>query len=435
MWVLAGFAPQAMLGATMDYRLLVKVPLFDEMPVSQLQELASQARAVELAPGALLFEEGDRGECFYIVHEGELEVFQMLEAQEERILAVRRQGEWVGELALLNPDELRTASVRARSAAKLWEIRREQFDAVMQRLPQLAYKLIRGLSARMTAAQEATIRDLRQKNAELVRAYEDLKAAQAQIIEKERLERELEVARDIQMSILPHQLPHLPGYDFGARMVPARAVGGDFYDLIQLTDNEVAVLVGDVTGKGVPAAIFMAQIHALLHAGARLLPDPIGVLQWVNDQLLESGGSMLFATVLYGILDRRTGEFAFARAGHEPPILALSGGETEVVPWTVGQPLGLLEDPDLEEQRMTIPPEASLLIYSDGVNDSCNPAGESFGRDALAQVFGRLHGSPGQAVCDRLWETLLSFQGDAPQFDDVTLVAIHSLAGGTAPRR
>jgi serine phosphatase RsbU (regulator of sigma subunit) len=287
----------------------------------------------------------------------------------------------------------------------------------------------------MTAAQDATIQDLRQKNAELVRAYEELKAAQAQIIEKERLERELEVARDIQMSILPHQLPQLPGYDFGARMVPARAVGGDFYDLIQLTDNEVAVVVGDVTGKGMPAAIFMAQIHALLHAGARLFADPKGVLRWVNGQLLEAGELTLFATVLYGILDRRTGQLAFARAGHEPPILALAAGGTEIVPWSAGQPLGLLEDPDLEEQRLTIPPGASLLIYSDGANDSLNPAGESFGRGALAEHFGVLYGSPAQAVCDRLWETLVSFQGDASQFDDVTLVAIHSLGDGTAPRR
>jgi serine phosphatase RsbU (regulator of sigma subunit) len=419
----------------MDYRLLAKVPLFDEMPMSQLQELASQAHAVELTAGTLLFEEGDPGECFYVVLDGELEVFQMLEAGEERVLAVRRQGEWIGELALLNPDHRRTASIRARSAAKLWEIRRELFDAMIERQPGLACKLIRGLSARMTAAQDATIHDLRQKNAELVRAYEELKAAQAQLIEKERLERELQVARDIQMSVLPHQLPQLPGYDFGAQLVPARAVGGDFYDLIQLTDDEVAVLVGDVTGKGVPAAIVMAQIHALLHAGAHLFPDPIGILRWVNDQLLESGESTLFATVLYGILDRRTGQFAFVRAGHEPPILALTSGRTQVVPWSVGQPLGLLEDPDLEEQRITIPPGASLLIYSDGVSDTSSPDGERFGREALAEHFGVLYGSPAQVVCDRLWEELVSFQRDDPQFDDVTLVAVHSLGSGIAPGR
>ncbi len=412
---------------------MAQISLFKDLPHSELQHLAAEMRVVELAPETILFREGDPGDRIYIVLEGQIEVFQAMGEKEERIIAVRGGGDFIGEMGLLNPDGLRTASVRSKGRVKLWEMTRADFDGLIQRQPGLAYELARVLSVRMTAAQARVIQDLMEKNLELTRAYEELKAAQAQIVEKERLERELEVARDIQMSILPRQLPELPGFDFGARMVPARAVGGDFYDLIQLTDDEVAIVVGDVTGKGVPAAIFMAQIHALLHAGAGLFSEPHEVLRWVNRQLLVSGRLTLLATVLYGILDCRTGEFSFARAGHEPLVVGVSGGDVHLIPWDVGQLLGLLDDPILDEGTVTIPSGGTLLLYSDGITDGRSPEGEDFGRDKLMERFGTLTGRPAQDVCDGLWRMLVAFQGDAPQFDDVTLLAVHSTAQGQTP--
>ena len=413
---------------TMDLRLLAEMPLFRELPPSELEHLVTRLRVVELPPETVLFREGERGDCFYVVLEGELEVFHAVGAEGERILAVRGRGEFIGELSLLNPDGLRTAGVRSRGPARLWEMERVQFDELIQRQPSLAYEMTRVLSARMTAAQSGTIRDLEDKNLQLIRAYEELKAAQAQIIDKERLERELQVAHDIQMSLLPQTLPRLPGYEFGARIIPERAVGGDFYDVIDLDSDAVAILVGDVTGKGVPAAIFMAQIHALLHAGIGLCSQPREALLWVNQQLFAIGASSLFATVLCGILDLKTAEFAFARAGHEPPLLVLAGGEVCQVAWDLGQPLGLLEDPVLDEQTVTIPPGGVLLLYSDGLTDGRNPQGEDFGRERLMDTLGGLADHPAQDVCNGLWQALTAFQGDAPQFDDVTLVAVRARA-------
>jgi serine phosphatase RsbU (regulator of sigma subunit) len=402
------------------------VPLFQELPAPEVERLTDELRLVRLAPGEILFREGDPGDRFYVLAAGEVEIYQALGRSEERIIAVRSTGDFIGELSLLNRDGLRTAGVRAREAVQLWEMRHSQFDALIQRQPTLAYELARVLSARLTAAQTETIRDLTEKNEELIRAYEELKAAQAQIIEKERLERELQLAHDIQMSILPRSLPQFAGYDFGAYIAPARFVGGDFYDMVALDADRAAIIVGDVSGKGVPAAIFMAQIHSLLHAASGLFSQPCDALQWVNRQLHAMGEVSLFATVLYGVLDRRTSQFTFARAGHERPILSQAGTDPVQADWGLGQPLGLLEDPVLDEQRIDIPRGSMLLIYSDGVTDSRNPDGQVYGLEMLLEKLNSLMGSPAQQLCDDLWQTLVAFQGSGQQFDDVTLFAVCS---------
>src|SRR3712207_3101439 len=142
-------------------------------------------------------------------------------------------------------------------------------------------------------------------------------AAQQQIIEKQRLEHELQLAYEIQTSILPRVLPQLQGYDFGATMVPARVVGGDFFEFVELGDDRVGIAVGDVTDKGMPAAIFMAQTHALLRAEAVRSAAPHEVLRCVNRHVVEMNAAGLFVTMLYGVLDRASASFSYARAGHE----------------------------------------------------------------------------------------------------------------------
>jgi sigma-B regulation protein RsbU (phosphoserine phosphatase) len=411
----------------MPYRLLAQVPLFKNLPGAELKRLSTELRVEELPPGSVLFEEGECGDFFYIIREGEFEVLQAVGTPEERVIAVRGPGDFFGELSLFNPDGRRTATVRSKGKAKLWEMSRDEFEELIQRQPTMAYEMAHMLSERLTAAQTATIQELQEKNQQLSQAYEELKAAQAQIIEKERLERELQVAREIQMSILPKGLPQLAGYSFCARIVPARAVGGDFYDLIALSPHQVGIMVGDVTDKGVPAAIYMAQAHALLHAGADPSLTPGEVLQRANRQFLAIGQSALFVTVLYGVLDSRTGEFSYARAGHELPLLRLPTGEVRLSPLNTGQPLGIWDHPMLDEQVMAIPVDGTLLLYTDGITDWQNTAGERFGRERLEERLAAMNGRAAGEVCGGLWQALLSFQGDGPQFDDATLVMVRSI--------
>ena len=409
----------------MDGAFLAQLPLFQGLPRAELDRLAATMRILDLAGDAVLFCEGDPGDSFYIVLEGQVNVFQAVSG-EDRLLAVRGAGELIGEMSLLNRDGLRTASVRAKETARLWEMPHAQLDELIRSQPQLAYDLTRMLSARLTHSMQRTIEDLQSKNVELARAYQELEAAQAQIIEKEKLERELQLAHDIQMSILPQSLPQVNGYDFGARMVPARAVGGDFYDLIPLDEQNVGVVIGDVVGKGVPAALYMAQTHALIHVAADLYSTPGGVLRRVNRQLVTMGAPGQWVTVLYGVLDTASGRFGYARAGHELPLVGVTEGQVWVAPLDAGQPLGLFEEPAIDERVVSIPPGGSLLLSSDGFVDAQNPQGEGFGRERLLKSFAQLVAQPAQKVCDSLWHVLEEYQGCCDQFDDVTLFSVRS---------
>jgi sigma-B regulation protein RsbU (phosphoserine phosphatase) len=327
-------------------------------------------------------------------------------------------------MSLLNPDGLRTASIRASGAARLWEMTRAQFEELIRRQPSLAYEVAQVLSARLTASQRATIRDLQEKNRQLQKAYRELEAAQALIVEKERLEKELQVARQIQMSVLPTSLPCLPGLAFAAQMVPARAVGGDFYDVMALGPGRVGIAVGDVAGKGVPAALFMTQVQALLHARADEVSPPAEVLAWVNRQVLSRGAAELFVTVIYGILDGESRRFVYARAGHEVPMLAVPGGKVQSAPFDPGQPLGLWEGSLLDEQAITLPAGSSLLLYTDGAADTRDAAGTSFGGERLRAALSGVAGSSAAAICDAVWQAVDAHRGDEPAYDDVTLVAV-----------
>jgi sigma-B regulation protein RsbU (phosphoserine phosphatase) len=171
-----------------------------------------------------------------------------MDTPNERLVAVRGVGQFIGEMSLLNPDGLRTASARVRREAHLLELSRDDFNALLKREPSLAYEMLSVLSRRLREAHNASISELTEKNRQLTMAYEELKAAQEQIIEKKTLERELEQAREIQISMLPTLLPKLAGFDVGARMVPARMVGGDFY-VIRLGPDNLGIVIGDVAGK------------------------------------------------------------------------------------------------------------------------------------------------------------------------------------------
>jgi sigma-B regulation protein RsbU (phosphoserine phosphatase) len=216
------------------------------------------------------------------------------------------------------------------------------------------------------------------------------------------------------------------GFDFGARTRPARAVGGDLFDFIQLDENTVSLMVGDVAGKGMPAAIFMAQTLALLRAECRKEASPAEVLRRVNQHLLQLNRAELFVTGLLGRLELDTGRLVYARAGHEVPLLAQVGGPAVDLPRSRGQPLAVFEEVELDEAEVEIPPGGALLIFTDGINDARAPNGASYGATRLKEAVGleAADGCAAQLLCDRLLTRVTAFQRDAPQHDDITLVAI-----------
>ena len=405
--------------------LLSRIPLFADLPENELETLVRSLTVVELKPRDILFREGDVGEHLYVIVDGALEILRAAGTTDELLLNVIGQGEYLGDMALIMPGGQRTATVRARTDATLLVMSRQEFDDLIMHYPILAYSMVRVTSQRLDATNTATFRDLTEKNRQLQKAYDELKAAQELIIEKERLERELQVAAEIQVSILPDVLPTNPCFDFGARIDPARQVGGDFYDVFPVGENKMAILIGDVADKGVPSAIFMARVHALIMAEADSLPTADGVLRKVNEHVTRLEKSTQFVTALYGILDCATGDFDYARAGHEPPLL-LSPEGIQRLPHGPGMALGLWEEIALDVGRVRLAPGSSLLLFTDGMTDCRNPAGEAFGLERIQDAFLELRGLPAQEVCDRLLKTLFDYQQGSKQDDDVTLVAIHA---------
>jgi sigma-B regulation protein RsbU (phosphoserine phosphatase) len=219
----------------------------------------------------------------------------------------------------------------------------------------------------------------------------------------------------------------MEGFDFGARMEPARAVGGDLYDFIQLDRDTMGISIGDVSDKGVPAAIFMALYCSLLRVEAPYATSPGEALRRVNQHLLGMSETGMFVTGLYGVLNRITREFSYARAGHHVPILFDDFGKEMAINRDQGQILGFFPDPDLDIQTVVIPQGSTLLLYSDGMIDAIDKNNQLLGEDRLKELIRDNQGEPAQGLCEKIINDIQLLQGENPQFDDMTLVALQSI--------
>jgi serine phosphatase RsbU (regulator of sigma subunit) len=404
--------------------ILRRISLFDSVEENALPELARSLEFIRFDAGRILFYENDPGDCFYIIVEGNLEIIKAFGSPEEMLLNVLESGSFIGEMSMFDLEGRRSATVRTRVATTLLKMSHDSFRALLHRQPDLALEITRQLSLRLRNTDNEIIHGLQEKNRQLAAAYAELQAAHIQIVEKERLERELQVAREIQESILPQTLPVISGIDLGVMMHPARAVGGDLYDLIALKDNRLGVVIGDVSDKGVPAAIFMALARSLLRAEASRMAQPVAVLREVNRHLLDMNTAGLFITVIYGVLDCEHRRFTFVRAGHEIPFFFRKDGTEIFTGSGHGQVLGLFDDVVLEELCITLPPGSRIVLYTDGATDAINPDNQRFGRERLRESM-RCHGpSSAQDFCKAMFETIAQFQDGAPQADDMAMVVI-----------
>lgn len=408
----------------MKETLFIRIPLFKNLSKLDLFQLIHELPSETYKAGSFIFRENERGDSLFILMEGKLEIVLAPNTPDEMLLRVCNPGECVGEMSLIMPEGIRTASARVKEDSLVRVMTREKFNQLLQRYPQIAYSMVEIMSERLDTSNEAAFNDLVAKNHALQKAYDELKEAQAQIIEKERMERELQVAAEIQLSILPDVLPDTEEFSFGARILPARQVGGDFYDIFELKDNRIGVLIGDVADKGVPSALFMARAHALIMAEADIAISAKEVLQLVNNHITRLQKSTQFVTVLYGILDLKTRLFSYARAGHEPPLLLHPDGSVERLPHSAGMALGLWDPITVDEREITLASGDTLIMYTDGMTDCRNPEGAAFGLDRIKTLLSELTKLNAQQISDKLLETLQVYQNGAKQDDDVTLVAI-----------
>jgi serine phosphatase RsbU (regulator of sigma subunit) len=243
---------------------------------------------------------------------------------------------------------------------------------------------------------------------------------------RERVEQELHVARRIQQASLPEAVPALEGWDISPNYRPAREVGGDFYDFLELEDGRLGLVVGDATGKGVPAALVMSTTCGMLRAVTQASDySPGEVLQRVNEALATRIPANMFVTCFYGVLDPKSGSFAYANAGHDLPYVRRGGDAEELM--ARGMPLGLMPGMTYEEKERVLEAGEAALFYSDGLVEAHNPEGEMFGFPRLQTLVAE-H-AQGEPLVDYLMEELYSFTGEGwEQEDDITLVTLQRVA-------
>jgi len=252
----------------------------------------------------------------------------------------------------------------------------------------------------------------------------------AEIQERERIEQELQVARQIQQALLPEMTPELYGWQLATYYKPAREVGGDFYDFLELEDRHLGLVVGDATGKGMPAALVMATTRGMLRAVAQCLDSPGEVLARVNDALYPDIPSEMFVTCFYAILDPKSGTLSYANAGHDLPYL-WHGGDAEELR-ARGMPLGLMPEMTYEEKEVVLREGDSVLFYSDGLVEAHDPHYEMFGFPRLGALIAQ-HDEE-RSLVDSLLEELYSFTGEGwEQEDDITLLTLRSSATLSMP--
>ncbi len=396
------------------------------LSTEDVAELNKVAVWREYPSGTVVCKEGELEHTFYVIESGMVSVTRRLNDDSDQVLGVLRDGQFFGEMGLLD-DVPRAATIRTMTTCSLIELSEETFDALVARNPAVGVTLLKGITRSLRDTDRRAMTELEQKNKELARALEELKAAQAELLQQERLKRDLEIASKVQRSILPAQLPAIPGFEFSVQSRPAREVGGDFYDIIEVSDDTFALVVADVSGKSWQAAIFMAIVRALLLREASEHLSPAETMQKIHSQIMKTSTAEMFVTMFYGLVNTKDNRMCFVRAGHDRPILYRAMTRSMELLSPPGRFIGLWPELIIEEAETTLQPGDCLVCYSDGVPDARNAQGDVFGLDRLLAVVGAKGHLSTSELSAAIIESLDNFTGDTPQTDDITVLLVKAI--------
>ncbi len=423
-------------------RMLRGTSSFAAISAEDLSRIAASCTVDSASPGQALFRQGDPGTWAYLILEGEVAI-EVEDGGTEITVAVIAPGEFVGEIAAFASTP-RTATVRARTEARLLRIEQTVVRRHLASSPETSMAIIADLGRRLqnlnstlatlTRAADALAKGefdpsmlnaLRSQASRFAHFADVFERMAEELLNKRALAVEMRTAKDIQSAMLPDGGPcaPLPGVALAAAMVPARHVGGDFYDYFALDDRRLAIAVGDVSGKGVPAALFMAIAKTVLRTVARAGGGAAEVLSATNAALVTDNREAMFVTVGLAIIDAQTGEADIASAGHEEMYLvSQSGGVEKISP--LGPALGLFEDAAFRSRRARLVRGDWIVIATDGVTEAFSSTGEVFGNARLeAQIAALAGGDPGGMIAG-VSAMIADFAAGTPQSDDLTGLAL-----------
>ncbi len=392
-----------------------------------LRLLRAVAKRQEYPANTVLCSQGAVEHVFYVIVKGTVAVTKVMEDGSERILNMVSDNGYFGEMGLID-DSPRAANCVTITPTTVLEVTEEAFDEFVHSSPALANVLLQRIVSNARNMDRFYIEDLQAKNEALEKAYTDLKAAQAKLVEQERLERELELAAQVQRNLLRVEMPQFPDYGFAAYLEPARQVGGDFYDVLELDEEHVGVLIADVADKGFHAALFMAVTRTLFLREGRQALSPAAVALAVHKGMFEVANTdEVFLTAFYGVLHRPTGRLTYVRAAHERPFLLKPNREVMALPGG-DRFLGMIADLTLNEETIYLKPGDRLIMFSDGVPDAVNEADEIYSNQQLAAAIAACEQYSAAEIVAYLVADVAQWQGNADPFDDLTLLVLEAKA-------
>ena len=257
-----------------------------------------------------------------------------------------------------------------------------------------------------------------------IRELETAEERDKYFAELERKRYELKMAHDIQQSFLPDAIPDLPGFELAAQNIPAKEVGGDFYDFIPISEGKIGLTIADVSGKGVPAALFMALSRTIVRAKATRSSGVSEVIRDANSLITADAKSGMFVTLFYAVLDLSERTLTYVRAGHNPPVIFKAKTRTLMRLDAKGIALGAIADIELEERKIILDGGDTVVFYTDGVTEAINKSMEQFGEERLITTIKVNHELSANDMIEKIKGEMLAFCGDEPQFDDITLMAL-----------
>jgi sigma-B regulation protein RsbU (phosphoserine phosphatase) len=359
-----------------------------------------------LSTGETLLSPGEPSHHLYLLLEGRLSVH--LDAAGSAASFQVSPGQCVGEMSLVDGRPA-SAFVVASGPCRVVAVPEAVFWSGLMTVEGLGRNLLRVIAGRIRERTEITVRVLRQQ------------------LHYEALQRELDVAREIQTSMLPAAgrfCDQHPNVDVHALMYPARDVGGDFFDVFPLDAGRVLLAVGDVSGKGMPAALFMVRSLTVLRMEAVRAETSEGLLARVNRELCEGNPRGMFTTALAGVLDVGSGELRYFNGGHLAPLLSRDGGPFTPVPMPRGLVLGAVDGVPFEHRALQLQAGDRLVVYSDGVTEAEDAFGNFFGEERLREVLERCGRHDAEGLVTAVREAVEGFSKDVPQSDDVTVLAL-----------
>ena len=427
---------KALYRAAASPSVLMSIPLFADLDGATIALIVAPLTAEVWPAGEVIFEEYAPGDTLYIITDGQVQISRTLQNGRHQVIREMGPGEFFGEMALLE-DKPRSARVTAVTATTLLAVTRQHFNTLIEQHPTVAINFLKTISAQLRQQyreqafllqdKQTLVEALAAKNAALEQALNELQAALATVAEHERVKRDLEIAREIQQQMLPATFLQAPGLRLHATTIPATWVGGDLYDAIRLEADRVGFLLGDVSGKGIPAAMQMARLMGEFRACASHCTEPQRVMQVLNGLLCQRNlrfGS--FVTVQYVVLDVVRRHIQFICAGHPPILLRHADGQIEHLGVAPNIPLGIEETFAYHQEERQLVAGDTLLLYSDGTYERRDSQGTQLGLPHLAHLFAAAPGAP-EAVVHALQTALDAFSDAEGVTDDTTLLCAQVL--------